>query len=90
MQDHARISSDIGIDANNSIDKSIDTHQIPIPENLQIRAQNGSDIDSIDGIDILQYNSLQTGLDLQPQDQEERSILLESIYRLGHSDTWAC
>jgi hypothetical protein len=53
MQDHAQISSDISIDTNNSIGKSIDTHQIPIPENLQIRAQNGSGIDSIDSIDIL-------------------------------------
>lgn len=87
IQDHAQISSDISIDMNNSIDSSIDTHQIPIPENLQIRAQNGSGIDSID---ILQCNRLQTGLDLQPQDQKECSILLESIYRLGHSDTWAC
>jgi hypothetical protein len=33
---------------------SIDTPQIPIPQNLQIHAQNGPSIDSIDSIDILQ------------------------------------
>ena len=57
MQNHAQISSDISIDVDNSIDTFIDTPQISIPQNPGIHAQNGSDIDGIDSIDILQDNN---------------------------------
>jgi hypothetical protein len=56
-QNHAQISSDIGINVDNSIDTFIDTPQISIPQNPEIHAQNGSDIDGIDSIDILQDNN---------------------------------
>jgi hypothetical protein len=56
-QNHAQISNDIGINVDNSIDTFIDTPQISIPQNYQIHAQNGSDIDGIDSIDILQDNN---------------------------------
>jgi hypothetical protein len=58
-QNDAQVSSDISIDRVDGIDTSIDTPQIPIPENLQIHAQNGSGIDGIDSIDILQDNNIQ-------------------------------
>jgi hypothetical protein len=57
MQNHAQISDDVGIDVNNGIDVNIDTSQISIPQNYQIHAQNGSGIDSIGSIDILQDNN---------------------------------
>jgi hypothetical protein len=50
-QTQAQFTSDISINMGNGIDTSIDTAQIPIPENIQIHAQNGSSIDSIDSID---------------------------------------
>jgi hypothetical protein len=59
-QNDAQVSSDISIDKGNGINTSIDTPQISIPENLRIHAQNGSGIDGIDTIDILQDNCIET------------------------------
>jgi hypothetical protein len=77
MQNHAQNSSNISIDADNGIDTNIDTPQISIPKNPEIHAQNGSSINSIGSIDILQENNTEIAIP-------------GSIYRLGHSDTWAC
>ena len=74
MQNHAQISNDVGIDVN------IDTSQISIPQNPEIHAQNGSGIDSIDSIDILQdnnyYSCYYCDYKTDNKDHYERHIIL--------------
>jgi len=87
MQNHAEIPSDISANMDNGIDMSIDTSGLLIPENGQNRAQNVSGIDSSD---ILPKSILDGNPNVQGSIEEPTDKTPNSIYRLGHSDTFAC
>jgi hypothetical protein len=66
---------------------SIDTSGLLIPENGQNRAQNVSGIDSSD---IFPKTILDGKPNVQGSIEEPTDKIPNSIYRLGHSDTFAC
>jgi hypothetical protein len=88
MQNHAQISDDIGIDVDNGINTHIDTSQTSIPQSYQIHAQNGSDIDSIDSIDILQdnnyYSCYYCDYNTNNKDHYERHIILRHDHCIAY------